>query len=172
MKKHPESIRLCLALTALFTALLLAACGDDDDFTPVAKNRGYDYAFTSVDKFAEYPCNEQREGRDAAVGRDKDMYTCVFDRADSLYLWAGDEDTLTATGKEFIREESSSSEKSSSSSDDEDDSSSSLRQSSANSSSSSSNYHSSSSYYRSSSSHKKVNATPLLTEKASSSTRP
>ena len=96
-------------LATLLVAALLCACGDDDDFTPVAKNRGYDYAFTSKDEFAEYPCNEQREGRDAAVGRDKDIYTCVFDRADSVYLWIGDEDTLTAEGKEFMRKTSSSS---------------------------------------------------------------
>ena len=74
----------CIALT------FLVACGDDDDFTPVAKNRGYDYAFVSKSEFADYPCNDVREGRDAVVGRDKDMYTCVFNRADSLYLW-GDE---------------------------------------------------------------------------------
>ena len=175
MKKHPESIRFCLALTALLSALFLTACGDDDDdFSPVARNRGYDYAFVSTGEFAEYPCNEMREGRDAAVGRDKDIYTCVFDRADSLYLWVGDEDTLTAYGKEFVREESSSSseDETSSSSDEDDEYSSSSRNSSSSwsssyssSSYSSSSYSSSSSYYRSSSSHKKVNATPLLTEK-------
>ena len=157
MKKHLESMRLSLTLMVLFTALFFTACGDDDDFTPVAKNRGYDYAFTSVDKFAEYPCNEQREGREAVVGRDKDSYYCEFDSRDSVYLWIGDEDTLTATGKEFVREESSSSS--------DDDASSSRLSSSSYSSGYSSSYGSSSSYNRSSSSRQHIDANPRLTEK-------
>ena len=74
-----------------------------------SRDGGYDYAFTSTDEFALCPCNELREGRDAFVGRDKDLFTCVFDRADSLYLWVGYEDTLTAVGLEYHRAESSSS---------------------------------------------------------------
>ena len=157
-----------LAVSALVACFLISCGDDDDDFSPVARNRGYDYAFVSTGEFAEYPCNEMREGRDAAVGRDKDIYTCVFDRADSLYLWVGDEDTLTAIGREYHRPESSSS------SDEDDENSSSSRNSSssysssswiASSSSTPRNDVSSSSYYRSSSSHKKVDATPRLTEK-------
>ena len=96
----------------LLGTLFLAACGDDDsDFAPVSKNRGYDYAFRSTGDFKEYPCNEMREGREAIVGRDKDSYVCKFDYRDSVYIWAGDTDTLTAEGREFKRAESSSSEK-------------------------------------------------------------
>lgn len=128
-------------------ALFLVACGDDDDFSPVAKNRGYDYAYTTAKGLSETPCNEMREGREAVIGRDKDRYECRFDRTDSVYIWVGYDDTLTAEGREFIRPESSSSE------DDENSSSSSLRQSSANLSSSiySSSSVSSSSYSSSSS---------------------
>lgn len=98
------------AATAFFTA-----CGDDD-FAPVSRNRGYDYAFTSTKEFAEYPCNDIREGREAIVGRDKDSYYCEFDSRDSVYIWVGDTDTLTAEGREFHRAESSSSSYRSSSS--------------------------------------------------------
>ena len=98
------------AATAFFTA-----CGDDD-FAPVSRNRGYDYAFTSTKEFAEYPCNDVREGREAIVGRDKDSYYCEFDSRDSVYIWIGDTDTLTAEGREFHRAESSSSSYRSSSS--------------------------------------------------------
>ena len=131
-------------------ALLLVACGDDDDFSPVAKNRGYDYAYTTAKGLSETPCNEMREGREAVIGRDKDRYECRFDRADSVYIWVGYDDTLTAEGREFHRAESSSSLLYSSSSY---SSSSSLRQSSANLSSSiySSSSVSSSSYSSSSS---------------------
>ncbi|SHM92454.1 major paralogous domain-containing protein [Fibrobacter sp. UWR3] len=98
------------AATAFFTA-----CGDDD-FAPVSRNRGYDYAFTSTKEFAEYPCNDVREGREAIVGRDKDSYYCEFDSRDSVYIWVGDTDTLTAEGRKFHRAESSSSSYRSSSS--------------------------------------------------------
>ncbi len=127
-------------------ALFLVACGDDESFSPVAKNRGYDYAYTTAKGLSETPCNEMREGREAVIGRDKDRYECRFDRSDSVYIWVGYDDTLTAEGREFHRVESSSSE------DDEDSSSSSLRQSSANLSSSiySSSSVSSSSYSSSS----------------------
>lgn len=145
MKGHSKSIRFSLALTALLTALFLTACGDDD-FSPMAKNRGYDYMYASAKDLSKTPCNEMREGRDAVVGRDKDMYTCVFDRADSVYLWIGDSDTLTAEGFEYIREESSSSSDESSSS----SSGSSSSYSSSSSSYSSSSYSSSSYRYSSS----------------------
>ena len=49
MKKHPESIRFCLALTTLLTALFLAACGDDDDFSPIARDHDYDEESSSLD---------------------------------------------------------------------------------------------------------------------------
>lgn len=90
-------------------AFLFVACGDDDSFSPVAKNRGYDYAYTTTKGLSETPCNEMREGRDAVIGRDKDLYECRFDRVDSVYIWVGDNDTLTAEGREFKRAESSSS---------------------------------------------------------------
>ena len=54
----------------VFAAAFLTACGDDDDFAPVSRNRGYDYALKSTKEFADYPCNEMREGREAVVGRD------------------------------------------------------------------------------------------------------
>ena len=135
--------------------VFLAACGDDD-FTPVAKNRGYDYLFASTGEFTKYPCNEMREGREAIVGRDNDSYECKYDYRDSVYLWVGDSDTLTAEGREYHRAESSSS------SDEEDDSSGSRNSSSSYSSSS---YRSSSSYNRSSSSRQHIDANPRLTEK-------
>ena len=104
-----------IAALLLGTAFL-AGCGDDDDFAPVSRNRGYDYALKTTKEFADYPCNEMREGREAVVGRDKDSYYCQFDYRDSVYIWAGYDDTLTATGKEFVRAESSSSSYRSSSS--------------------------------------------------------
>ena len=160
----------CLAALA-FAAAFLAGCGDDD-FTPVSKNRGYDYAFTSSKEFANYPCNEMREGREAIVGRDKDSYFCEFDEIDSVYIWAGYNDTLTAMGKEFVRKDASSSSCESSSSEDDDGSSSSRYSSSY----SSSSYRSSSSYsssYSSSSSSARSSSSslnweelkPRLTEK-------
>lgn len=102
--------------TMLLGTLFLAACGDDDSFSPVAKNRGYDYAYTSAKGLSETPCNEMREGREAVIGREKDRYECIFDERDSVYLWAGESDTLTAKGGEFVRAESSSSEEESSNS--------------------------------------------------------
>ena len=133
----------------LLGTAFLAGCGDDDDFAPVSRNRGYDYAFTSTKEFADYPCNDVREGREAVVGREKESYYCQFDYRDSVYIWAGYDDTLTAYGKEFVREESSSSS---------DDDASNSRQSS-------SSYGSSSSYNRSSSSRQHIDANPRLTEK-------
>ena len=110
------SICKVASLAALaFGLAFLTACGDDDSFSPVAKNRGYDYAYTSAKDLSKTPCNEMREGREAVVGREKDLYECRFDRVDSVYIWVGDYDTLTAEGREFKRQESSSSEKSSSS---------------------------------------------------------
>ena len=133
----------------LLGTAFLTGCGDDDDFTPVSRNRGYDYLLTSTKEFADYPCNEMREGREAVVGRDKESYYCQFDYRDSVYIWAGYDDTLTATGKEFVRSDASSSSRASSSSDNDEysSSSSSYRSSSSYSSSySSSSYRSSSSY--------------------------
>jgi len=149
----------CLVALA-FAASFLTACSDDDDFSPVSRNRGYDYAFTSTKNFADYPCNDVREGREAVVGREKESYYCQFDYRDSVYIWAGYDDTLTAYGKEFVRSDASSSSRGSSSSYDDDDNSSSSRYSSSYSSS----RYSSSSYY-SSSSRKKIDVDPRLTEK-------
>ena len=149
---------LCVLAT---TTIFFTACSDDDDFSPVSKNRGYDYAFKSNNGFADYPCNEMREGREAIVGRDKDSYFCEFDEIDSVYTWAGYNDTLTAKGKEFVRKNVSSSSRESSSSGDDDSSSS--RYSSSYSSSS---YSSSSSSARSSSSSLSwEELKPRLTEK-------
>ena len=159
---------LCVLAT---TTIFFTACSDDDDFSPVSKNRGYDYAFKSNNGFADYPCNEMREGSEAIVGRDKESYFCEFDEIDSVYIWAGYNDTLTAKGKEFVRKNVSSSSRESSSSGDDDSSSS--RYSSSYSSSS---YRSSSSYsssYSSSSSSARSSSSslnweelkPRLTEK-------
>lgn len=149
---------LCVLAT---TTIFFTACSDDDDFSPVSKNRGYDYAFKSNNGFADYPCNEMREGREAIVGRDKESYFCEFDEIDSVYIWAGYNDTLTAKGKEFVRKNVSSSSRKSSSSGDDDSSSSQYS-----SSYSSSSYSSSSSSARSSSSSLSwEELKPRLTEK-------
>ena len=37
----------CLAGLSL-GASLFTACGDDDSFSPIARDRGYDYAYTSA----------------------------------------------------------------------------------------------------------------------------
>ena len=136
----------------LLGTLFLAGCGDDDSFAPVSKDRGYDYAYTSAKDLSKTPCNEMREGREAVIGREKESYYCQFDKRDSVYIWAGYNDTLTANGKEFIRKDASSSSRGSSSSEDEDASSSSRYSSSYSSSSYSSSSYSSSSYRSSSSS--------------------
>lgn len=149
---------LCVLAT---TTIIFTACSDDDNFSPVSKNRGYDYAFKSNNGFADYPCNEMREGREAIVGRDKESYFCEFDEIDSVYIWAGYNDTLTAKGKEFVRKNVSSSSRESSSSGDDDSSSSQYS-----SSYSSSSYSSSSSSARSSSSSLSwEELKPRLTEK-------
>ena len=117
MKKEHKILSVFgYVLVWMACAFLFVACGDDDSFSPVSKNRGYDYAYTSAEGLSKTPCNEMREGREAVIGRDKDQYECLFDRIDSVYIWAGESDTLTATGKEFVRAESSSSEESGSSS--------------------------------------------------------
>ena len=160
----------------LLGTLFLAACSDDDSFSPVARDRGYEYAYTSAKDLSKTPCDSMRKGREAAIGRDKDIYECIFDEQDSIYLWAGYNDTLTANGKEFIRKDASSSSRGSSSSEDEDASSSSRYSSSYSSSSYSSSSYSSSSYssssYRSSSSSVRSSSSvdweklkPRLTEK-------
>ena len=143
-----------IAALLLGTAFL-AGCGDDDSFSPVSKNRGYDYAYTSAKDLSKTPCNEMREGREAVIGRDKDSYFCKFDEIDSVYIWAGYNDTLTANGKEFVRKDASSS------SEDEYGSSSSRYSSSYRSSSS----YSSSSSIRFSSSVDWEELKPRLTEK-------
>jgi len=43
-------LRSLLFATAV-ASLLLVACGDDDSFSPVAKNRDYDYAYTTAKDF-------------------------------------------------------------------------------------------------------------------------
>ena len=128
----------------VFSAIIFNACGDDDSFSPVARDRGYEYAYTSAKDLSKTPCNDMRNERIAIIGRDKIEYTCMFDERDSVYIWASDEDTLTAAGKEFVRKESSSS------SGDEDESSSSRNSSSSQSSSSRSSSSYSSSYSSSS----------------------
>lgn len=108
----------CVATTS-FTG-----CGDDDSsFSPVTKSHSYDYTYTSAEDLSKTPCNENRDGRRAEV--DKDLYECIFDTQDSVYIWVGENDTLTAEGEEFHRAESSSS------SDEEDSSSSSKKKSSS-----------------------------------------
>ncbi|MBO7412937.1 MAG: hypothetical protein J6U20_04645 [Fibrobacter sp.] len=171
--KH-SAFRNTLGIAPLiFGATVFTACGDDDSFSPIAKDRGYDYAFKSNKEFADYPCNEMREGREAIVGREKDSYICEFDDIDSVYIWVGDNDTLTAQGKEFVHkdassssedDEDSSSSRASSSSDDGDNSSSSRSSSSY---SSSSNRSSSSSYSSSSSSSNSSSSRDLQTAKDS-----
>ena len=135
-----------------FGLTILAACGDDDSFSPVARDRGYEYAYTSAKDLSKTPCDSMRKGRDAAIGRDKDIYECIFDEQDSIYLWAGDYDTLTAVGREFHRAESSSSSNGDGGSE-------------AAMTSSSSRASSSSRYSSSSSSRAKVYVNPRLTEK-------
>ena len=96
--------------TLTMAAILFTACGDDDSFSPMAKDRGYDYAYTTAKDLSKTPCNEMRDGREAVIGKNKDHYECEFDYQDSVYIWVGYSDTLTAEGREFHRAESSSSE--------------------------------------------------------------
>jgi uncharacterized protein (TIGR02145 family) len=169
----------CLAGLTLGT-LLFTACGDDDSFSPVSKDRGYEYAYTSAKDLSKTPCDSMRMGREAVIGRDKDLYECIFDEQDSVYLWAGENDTLTANGKTFVRKDESSSSQGSSSSEDDEDSSSSRASSSSeedddsssssrssSSYSSSSNRSSSSSYSSSSSSSNSSSSRDLQTAKDS-----
>ena len=107
MKRVVSEKKLIAAM--LLGTLFLAGCGDDDSFSPVSKDRGYDYAYTSTKDLSKTPCNDMREGREAVIGREKESYYCQFDSRDSVYIWAGYNDTLTANGKEFVRAESSSS---------------------------------------------------------------
>ena len=152
----PSAFKIIPCLAGLtLGSLLFTACGDDDSFSPIAKDRGYDYAYTSAKDLSKTPCDSMRKGREAVIGRDKDLYECIFDEQDSVYLWASEDDTLTATGKEFVREDGpssseeeddSSSSRASSSSEDEDESSSSQSSSSYSSSSSRSSSSSSTSF--------------------------
>ena len=109
MKHFPIRKAAGYSTTALAFAIL-AACGDDDSFSPMAKDRGYDYAYTTAKDLSKTPCNEMRDGREAVIGKNKDRYECEFDYQDSVYLWVGYSDTLTAEGREYHRTESSSSE--------------------------------------------------------------
>ncbi|MBO7414045.1 MAG: hypothetical protein J6U20_10380 [Fibrobacter sp.] len=116
-------------------SIIFTACGADSSFT----SNESDLSLTSNSEFADNPCDETREGREAIVGNDKDHYVCTFDDHDSVYIWAGESDTLTARGKKIERVESSSSvddEDVSSSDDEEEDDSSSSRSSKSKSSSS------------------------------------
>ena len=108
-KEHKIPSVFGYVLVWMACAFLFVACGDDDSFSPVARDRGYEYAYTSAKDLSKTPCDSMRKGREAAIGRDKDIYECIFDEQDSVYLWAGDYDTLTAVGREFHRAESSSS---------------------------------------------------------------
>ena len=96
-----------IAVLAVTAVLVLGGCGDDESFSPVSKGRDYDYVYTSAKDLSKTPCNENRDGRRAEV--DKDLYECIFDTQDSVYIWVGENDTLTAEGEEFHRAESSSS---------------------------------------------------------------
>ena len=162
-----------IAVLAVTAVLVLGGCGDDDSFSPVSRDRGYEYAYTSAKDLSKTPCDSMRKGREAAIGRDKDIYECIFDEQDSVYLWAGEDDTLTAVGREFHRAESSSSsrhsgldpESSSSPGDGGTDVAMTSSSSRYSSNYSSSSYRSSSSSVRSSSSHAKVKVDPLLKEK-------
>ena len=145
----------CVATTS-FTG-----CGDDDSsFSPVAKSHSSDYTYTSAEDLSKTPCNDNRDGRRAEIGSEKDIYECVFDSQDSVYIWVSKNDTLTAEGEEFHRAESSSSSEnedssSSAASSSSETSSSSLSSSSVSSSSVSSSSYSSSSSAQSSSSIKR-----------------
>ena len=169
-------MRSLVLFSAFAAAFIVAGCGDDDSSSPVTKNEVFTHWVTSATDLEEFPCNKMREGRDAVVSRDEEeIYTCMFDRVDSVYIWAGENDTLTAKGREFVRAQSSSSRKSSSSSKRvESSSSSSFRSSSSSSLSSSvssssakssSSISSSSSSVKSSSSYErysKMDVVPLL----------
>ena len=178
MKHFPIRKAAGYSATALAFAIL-AACGDDDSFSPMAKDRGYDYAYTTAKDLSKTPCNEMRDGREAVIGKNKERYECEFDYQDSVYLWVGYDDTLTAEGLEYHRTESSSSEDEDSSSSSNDPSTSSGQAlsgdshesscssvaPSSSSRSSSSVGSSSSSSPRSSSSKTTQNTKPILTEK-------
>ena len=169
-------MRSLVLFSAFAAAFIVGGCGDDDSSSPVTKNEVFTHWVTSATDLEEFPCNKMREGRDAVVSRDEEeIYTCMFDRVDSVYIWVGENDTLTAKGREFVRAQSSSSRKSSSSSKRvESSSSSSFRSSSSSSLSSSvssssakssSSISSSSSSVKSSSSYErysKMDVVPLL----------
>ena len=114
------TLRTIRQLTCLsLGSIIFTACGADSSFTSNVS----DLSLTSNSEFADNPCDETREGLEAIVGNDKDHYVCTFDDRDSVYVWAGESDTLTARGKKFERVESSSSvdDEDVSSSDDEED---------------------------------------------------
>ena len=129
----------------------LTGCGDDESVSTAENGQGDDYTLEKTSDFSKYPCDETRESRGAVVGSDKVRYECVYDSRDSVYLWVGDNDTLTAEGNEFHRVESSSSTKKAKSS----SSSKKVKSSSSSESSSSSKKQKSSSSSESSSTSKK-----------------
>ena len=159
----PSAFKTVASLAGLtLGTLLFTACGDDDSFSPVAKDREYDYTIKSTKEFADYPCNDNRDGRRAEIGSEKDIYECVFDSQDSVYIWVSKNDTLTAEGEEFHRAESSSSSEN-------EDSSSSAASSSSEASSSSGKADSSSSAASSSSGNSSSSAASSSSETSSSS---
>ena len=151
-------------------AISLTGCGDDESVSSAENGQGDDYTLEKTSDFSKYPCNEERESKEAVVGNDKVRYECVYDSRDSVYIWVSDKDTLTAEGNEFQRAESSSSSKKGKSSSSSESSSSSKK---AKSSSSTEKVNSSSSSESSSSTEKKKTSSSSVssssTEKAKSS---
>ena len=151
-------------------AISLTGCGDDESVSSAENGQGDDYTLEKTSDFSKYPCNEERESKEAVVGNDKVRYECVYDSRDSVYIWVGDKDTLTAEGNEFQRAESSSSSKKAKSSNSSESSSSSKK---AKSSSSTEKVNSSSSSESSSSTEKKKTSSSSVssssTEKGNSS---
>jgi len=151
-------------------AISLTGCGDDESVSSAENGQGDDYTLEKTSDFSKYPCNEERESKEAVVGNDKVRYECVYDSRDSVYIWVSDKDTLTAEGNEFHRAESSSSSKKAKSSNSSESSSSSKK---AKSSSSTEKVNSSSSSESSSSTEKKKTSSSSVssssTEKAKSS---
>ncbi|MBO7414494.1 MAG: hypothetical protein J6U20_12675 [Fibrobacter sp.] len=152
------------------SAILFTACGEDDEseFAPHV----YDYSFTTISEFEDVHCNRKREGREAFIEDDKVSYVCVYDESDTVYIWASENDTLTADGENFIRGKSSSSsdeEDKSSCSSEEDKSSSSRSSKSKSSSSHSSDKSSSSKQSSSSKASSKSSSSSVASSKSSSS---
>ena len=158
---------ICVATTSL------TGCGADDSFSPEEKSHSSDYTYASAEDLSKTPCNESRDGRKAEVGSEKDLYECVFDSQDSVYIWVGENDTLSAEGSEFHRAESSSSsdDEDSSSSDEEYSSSSKSKSKSSSSSKSKLSSSSKSKLKSSSSSRSKLSSSSKSKSKSSSSSK-